>query len=73
MLEDGDDPLLLRMSRPGKFPVNKKYKLLADSNFYKSLALFKHRCVYANVVKDLHVPYSTAAISAKNPYLQKIK
>lgn len=59
MLEDGDKPLLLQMTKP-------------DSNFYKSLAMFKHRCLYANVTKDLHVPYSTAAISSKNPYLEKL-
>jgi hypothetical protein len=36
--------------------------------FYKGLALFKIRGLYANVRNDGSVPYTTASISVSNPY-----
>jgi len=49
-------PILVKMSSP-------------DSCFFKGLALFNQRIAYANVMSDLQVPYSTAAMVPRNPYL----
>lgn len=60
MLEDGDEPLLLKMT-------------YEDSIFMKALKLFEYKILYANVANDIQVPYSTASILPKNPYLESIK
>jgi len=44
-----------------------------DSPFYKGLALFSQRLLYAHVFNDLTVPYSTAAILPYNPYANNEK
>jgi hypothetical protein len=40
-----------------------------DTIFMKGLAAFKTRILYSNIRNDLQVPYCTAAIVHKNPYL----
>jgi len=40
-----------------------------DAIFMKGLAMFQKRVLYANVRNDLSVPYCTASIVHKNPYL----
>jgi len=52
MLEDGDTPLLVELTK-------------TDGIFYKGLSLFSHRILYANVLYDVQVPYSTASIMPK--------
>jgi len=59
-LEDGNNPLLKQMASQ-------------DSPYYKGLALFSQRLLYANVFNDLTVPYSTAAILPYNPYANNEK
>jgi hypothetical protein len=59
MLEDTTPqgvPLLLLMAQK-------------DTIFMKGLASFQTRALYSNVRNDLQVPYCTAAIVHKNPYL----
>jgi len=60
MLEDDDEPLLLKMT-------------YEDSIFMKALKQFEHKILYANVTNDIQVPFSTASILPKNPYLELIK
>jgi hypothetical protein len=47
---------------------------MADPNryFWKALAAFKYRYLYANVQYDLTVPYCTAAIVPRNIYKEKL-
>eukprot|EP00744_Colponema_vietnamica_P013875 GILI01019447.1.p1 GENE.GILI01019447.1~~GILI01019447.1.p1 ORF type:complete len:448 (-),score=66.23 GILI01019447.1:36-1337(-) len=54
-LEDGQNPLLLKMTAPG-------------SHFMVGLSRFKYRVAYANTANDNTVPYCTASLSSKNPY-----
>jgi len=61
MLEDETDdgvPLLVKMTLP-------------ECSFFKALAAFNNRIAYANISNDIQVPYSTASISPRNPYLSK--
>eukprot|EP00160_Parvularia_atlantis_P019218 Unigene7438_Nuclearia_a/m.22880 Unigene7438_Nuclearia_a/g.22880 ORF Unigene7438_Nuclearia_a/g.22880 Unigene7438_Nuclearia_a/m.22880 type:complete len:448 (+) Unigene7438_Nuclearia_a:60-1403(+) len=44
------------------------YMSLPDSIFIKGFERFRNRVLYANTVNDRTVPYTTAAISASNPY-----
>jgi len=60
MLEDdenGQQPYLVELTDP-------------SCNYYKALSRFESRSAYANVSGDYIVPYSTASISPKNPYLK---
>lgn len=57
MLEDDEEcPLLLKLAEP-------------TSPYYRALARFQQRTLYANVLHDIAVPYSTAAIVPYNPFI----
>ncbi|CAG8769479.1 2325_t:CDS:2 [Gigaspora margarita] len=53
---DGDEPILSVMSNPEKV-------------FYKALAAFKYRKLYANTRNDRTVPFWTAAIADVDPFI----
>jgi len=59
-LHDATDerpPLLVEMTLP-------------DSTFFKGLSLFPNLVAYANVKNDMSVPFCTASIVARNPYIE---
>jgi len=62
MLEDDEreKPLLVRMCD-------------RELSFFKALALFRRRSIYANVLRDLQVPFSTSAIMPYNPFTSLAK
>lgn len=84
MLEDVTSagiPLLVLMSSTGmdKHTSNEQSVLCCytfilifyskDTKFMKGLERFQTRVLYSNVQNDMQVPYCTAAIVHKNPYL----
>ncbi len=72
MLEDDAiNPILLKMSQPSMRYIDFFFNL-EDSPFIEGLKNFQKRVIYANVLNDIQVPYSTAAITPKNPYLKDL-
>lgn len=77
MLEDSDEegslPLLASMALPGNLLNSSKTFAddVQESCFYKALEVFRERTLFANVTNDIQVPYSTAAIMPRNPYLKE--
>lgn len=58
IVDESELPLLYIMTDPSR-------------EFYKGLALFKHRILYSNAVNDRTVPFFTSYISVQDPFKKK--